>query len=345
MASPSINSSEEINWDEIGFGIIPTDTMCLMKCSTEEADTFSEATLVPYGNLHLLPSAGILNHGQGVIEGLKAYRTKDGHILLFRPEENGTRLKIGAERMCMPSPSVEQFVDAVKQTVLANKRWVPPVGKGSLYIRPLLMGTGSVLGIAPAPECTLLIYVTPVKTYHTGPLNLVIKDKLYRAICGSGGTGGVKSVVNYSPAYKALKEARAEGFSDILYLDAATGKFIEELSSCNIFLVKGKAISTPTAGGNILPGITRKSIIEIAIDLGYKVTERAVAVDELMEADEVFCTGTAVGVNPVASITHNNIRAEYKTGAEAVSQKLLQTLVGIQTGHIQDTRGWTLQIE
>ncbi|XP_028797661.1 branched-chain-amino-acid aminotransferase 2, chloroplastic-like isoform X1 [Neltuma alba] len=319
--------------------------MYMMKCSTEE-DTFSEGTLVPYGNLHLTPSAGILNYGQGVIEGLKAYRSKDGRIVMFRPEENGRRMKIGAERMCMPSPSVEQFVNAVKQTVLANKRWVPPLGKGSLYIRPLLMGTGSVLGLVPAPEYTFLIYVTPVKTYHKGPLNLVIKDKLYRAISGSGGTGGVKSVVNYSPAYKALKEARAEGFSDILYLDAATGKFVEELSSCNIFLVKGKAISTPTAGGNnILPGITRKSIIEIAIDLGYEVMEGEVGVDELMEADEVFCTGTAVGVNPVASITHNNNRAEYKTGPEAVSQKLLQTLVGIQTGHIQDTRGWTLQIE
>lgn len=352
MASPSVftacesagNSSEEINWDEIGFGIIPTDSMYLMKCPTEE-DTFSDGSLVPYGNLELTPSAGILNYGQGVFEGLKANRTEDGRILLFRPEENGRRMKTGADRMCMPSPSAEQFVNAVKQTVLANKRWVPPLGKGSLYIRPLLMGTGSVLGLTPAPEYTLLVYATPVKTYHKGPLNLVIKDKLYRAISGSGGTGRIKSVVNYSPAYKALKEARAEGFSDILYLDAATGKFIEELSSCNVFLVKGNAISTPTAEGNILPGITRKSIIEIAIDLGYEVMERAISVEELMEADEVFCTGTAVGVNPVLSITYNNTRAEYKGGAEAVSQKLCQTLVGIQTGQVEDARAWTLQIE
>ncbi|XP_054803350.1 branched-chain amino acid aminotransferase 1, mitochondrial-like isoform X3 [Prosopis cineraria] len=320
MASPSVftacesagNSSEEINWDEIGFGIIPTDSMYLMKCPTEE-DTFSDGSLVPYGNLELTPSAGILNYGQGVFEGLKANRTEDGRILLFRPEENGRRMKTGADRMCMPSPSVEQFVNAVKQTVLANKRWVPPLGKGSLYIRPLLMGTGSVLGLTPAPEYTLLVYATPVKTYHKGPLNLVIKDKLYRAISGSGGTGRIKSVVNYSPAYKALKEARAEGFSDILYLDAATGKFIEELSSCNVFLVK--------------------------------VMERAISVEELMEADEVFCTGTAVGVNPVLSITYNNTRAEYKAGAEAVSQKLCQTLVGIQTGQVEDARAWTLQIE
>ncbi|KAF7802852.1 putative branched-chain-amino-acid aminotransferase 7 [Senna tora] len=321
MAPPSIlapsesagnSSSTEINWDEIGFGIIPTDFMYMMKWSIAE-DKFSEGSLVPYGNIQLTPSPGILNYGQGVLEGLKAYRTEDGRIVLFRPKENGERMKIGAERMCMPSPSVEQFLNAVKTTVLANKRWVPPLGKGSLYIRPLLMGTGSVLGLAPASEYTLLIYTTPVKSYHKGPLNLIIRDKLYRAIPGSGGTGGIKSIVNYSPAYKALKEARAEGFSDILYLDAETGKFIEEVTGCNIFIVK--------------------------------VMERPVPVEELLKAEEVFCTGTAVVVNPVLSTTYNTTRAEYKTGSETVSQKLYETLVGIQTGHLEDTKGWTVQVD
>ncbi|MED6144362.1 Branched-chain-amino-acid aminotransferase, mitochondrial [Stylosanthes scabra] len=333
----------EIKWDEIGFGIVSTDFMYVMKCT--KGEEFRDGSLIPYGNIELPPSAGILNYGQGVLEGLKAYRTKDGSIVLFRPEENARRIKIGAERMCMPSPSVQQFVHAIKKTVIANKRWVPPLGQGSLYIRPLLLGTGSVLGLSPSPEYMFLIYTTPVKSYHKGPLNLVIKDELYRAISGPGGTGGIKSITNYSPAYKGLNEAREEGFSDILYLDAATGKFIEEATGCNIFVVKGNIITTPEAVGTILPGITRKSIIEIAIDLGYQVEERGVPVEELLEADEVFCTGTAMVINPVFSVTYNRTKAEYKTGSETVSQKLYETLIGIQTGLVQDTRGWTLQVD
>ncbi|KAE9607158.1 putative transaminase [Lupinus albus] len=355
MASPSFQATselavnsvgceryEDIKWDEIGFGIVATDFMYVMKCS--KGEKFSEGNLIPYGNIELTPSAGILNYGQGVLEGLKAYRTEDMRILLFRPQQNALRIKIGAERMCMPSPSIHQFLNAINQTVLANIRWVPPVGQGSLYIRPLLMGTGSVLGLAPAHEYTLLIYATPVKSYHKGPLKLVVKDELHRAISGNGGTGGIKSVTNYSPTYKAGISARAEGFSDVLYLDAATGKFIEEVSSCNIFVVKGNTISTPKAEGSILPGITRKSIIDIAIDLDYKVEERGVEVEELLMADEVFCTGTAVVVIPVLSVTYNKTNAIYKTGSGTVSQKLYETLVAIQTGHIEDTKGWTVQV-
>ncbi|KAL6961267.1 Branched-chain-amino-acid aminotransferase, mitochondrial, partial [Sarracenia purpurea var. burkii] len=134
-----------------------------MKSSREQS--FTKGELQHFGNIELSPSAGVLNYGQGLFEGLKAYRKHDGNILLFRPEENALRLRMGAERMCMPSPTIEQFVDAVKATVLANKRWVPPPGKGSLYIRPLLMGSGAVLGLAPAPEYTFLIYVSPVGNY------------------------------------------------------------------------------------------------------------------------------------------------------------------------------------
>ncbi|KAF1875142.1 hypothetical protein Lal_00007758 [Lupinus albus] len=333
----------DIKWDQIEFGIVPTDFMYIMKCS--ERDKFCDGSIIPYGKIELSPSAGILNYGQGIFEGLKAYRTKDGRIVLFRPEENAQRMKIGAERMCMPSPSINQFVNAIKQTVIANKRWIPSVGQGSLYIRPLLMGTGSVLGLTPTTEYTFLIFTTPViKSYHKGPLNLVVKDGLYRAVSGCGGTGGIKSITNYSPAYKAGNEAREGGFSDVLYLDSATGKFIEEVSTCNIFVVKGNAISTPKAEGTILPGITRKSIIDIAVDMGYQVEERDIPVEELLQADEVFCTGTAVVVNPVFSVTYNKTKATYKTGSETVSQKMYETLIGIQTGHIDDTKEWTLQI-
>ncbi|KAB1208290.1 Branched-chain-amino-acid aminotransferase 3, chloroplastic [Morella rubra] len=331
----------DINWDEIGFDLVPTDHMYVMKCSGEE--NFTRGSITPYGNIEMSPGAGILNYGQGLLEGLKAQRTEDGRVLLFRPEENAERMKIGAERMCMRSPSTEQFVEAVKQTVLANKHWVPPPGKGSLYIRPLLIGTGPVLGLEPAPEFTFLIYVSPVRNFHTGPLNLVIEDTIHRAT--PGGTGGIKTVTNYSPVYKARALAKAKGFSDVLFLDAVTKKNIEELSSCNIFIVKDDVISTPATHGTILPGITRKSIIEIALSLGYQVKERVIPVEDLLEADEVFCTGTAVVLNPVFSVTYQNKRVEYKIGAEAVYKKLYVMLTGIQTGRIEDNMGWTVEVD
>ncbi|KAL5162721.1 Branched-chain-amino-acid aminotransferase 6 [Glycine soja] len=249
-------------------------------------------------------------------------------------------MKRGADRLCMPSPSNDQFVNAVKQIVLANKRWVPPSGKGSLYVRPLLMGTGASLGVGPAPEYTFLIYCSPVGSYHKGALNFKVEDKLYRAISGSGGTGGIKSVTNYAPVYTAMTEAKANGFSDVLFLDSATGKYIEEATACN-----DNSIFTPEIDGTILPGITRKSIIEIAIDLGYQVMERAVSVEEMLGADEMFCTGTAMVVNSVASVTYKETRVDYKTGPEALSAKLRATLVGIQTGCVEDKKSWTVLVD
>ncbi|KAJ0077766.1 hypothetical protein Patl1_37283 [Pistacia atlantica] len=330
-----------VNWDELGFGLTPTDYMYIMKCSKEE--NFSPGTLTPLGNMEMSPSSGILNYAQGILEGMKAYRTEDGRILLFRPELNALRMKMGAERLCMPSPTMEQFLDAVKQTVNANKRWVPPPGKGSLYIRPLLIGSGSMLNLGTANEHTFITYVSPVGNFHKGVVNLVVGENVYRAT--PGGTGGIKAICNYASIYKTISEAKAKGFTDVLFLDVVTGKNIEEASTSNIFIVKGNTISTPATDGTILPGITRKSIIEIARVLGYEVEERAIPVEELFDAEEVFCTGTAVVVNFVSSITYQSKRVEYKTGVETVSRKLYNTLTGIQTGRIEDKMEWTFTLD
>ncbi|KAL9415396.1 hypothetical protein AB3S75_043647 [Citrus x aurantiifolia] len=342
---PSVNSSHvngesaNINWDDLGFGLIPTDYMYIMNCSKDQH--FSQGTLTPFGKIEMNPSSGILNYGQGLFEGLKAHRTANGRILLFRPEQNAMRMKVGAKRMCMQAPTVEQFVNAVKQTVHSNKRWVPPPGKGAMYIRPLLMGSGPVLGVAPASEYTFITYASPVGNYHKGVLNLIVEEKFRRAI--PGGTGGVKAVTNYAIIYKPIAEAKAKGFTDVLFLNAE--KYIEEVSTSNIFLVKGNEISTPPTSGTILPGITRKSIIEITHVLGYQVKERAIPVEELFDAEEVFCTGTAVGVNSVNSITYQDERIEYKRGAGTVGQKLYEMLTGIQTGRIEDKMGWTVELD
>ncbi|KAJ4841824.1 Branched-chain-amino-acid aminotransferase, mitochondrial [Turnera subulata] len=334
----------DVDWDNLGFSYIPTDYMYVMKCT--RGGSFSKGEMQRFGNIELSPSAGVLNYGQGLFEGLKAYRTEDDSILLFRPEENALRMRMGAERMCMPAPSVEQFVEAVKATVLANKRWVPPQGKGALYIRPLLMGSGAVLGLAPAPEYTFLIYAAPVGNYFkegVAPINLIIEHELHRAT--PGGTGGVKTIGNYAAVLKAQSVAKAKGYTDVLYLDCVHKKYLEEVSSCNIFVVKGNTISTPAIKGTILPGITRKSMIDVARSQGFLVEERQVAVDELLDADEVFCTGTAVVVSPVGSITYKGERITYGNGGVgAVSQQLYDQLTSLQMGLTEDKMNWTVQL-
>ncbi|KAH9755925.1 Branched-chain-amino-acid aminotransferase 2 [Citrus sinensis] len=378
-------SADHMDWDNLGFGLTPADYMYTMKCSNDyfEKGRLSRYGKIelspssgPFSNWKLymisfhkigfwqirFPTSAkfklelvlffkkknIANHTistQGLFEGMKAYRKEDGQLVLFRPDQNAIRLQTGAERMCMPSPSIDQFIDAVKQTALANKRWVPPPGKGSLYIRPLLVGSGPILGLAPAPEYTFLVFASPVGNYFKeglAPLNLYVEDEFHRAT--PGGAGGVKAISNYAPVLKAISRAKNRGFSDVLYLDSVNKKNLEEVSSCNIFILKGNIISTPATSGTILAGITRKSIIEIASDCGFQVEERAIPVDELLEADEVFCTGTAVVVAPVGSITYRGKRIEFKTGAQSVSRELYSTLVGIQTGLIKDNKGWTVEI-
>ncbi|CAN8251488.1 unnamed protein product [Cochlearia groenlandica] len=359
----------DIDWDNIDFGFKATDYMYTMNCNNRDGE-FTKGVLQSFGNIQVSPSAAVLNYGQGLFEGLKAYRKQDGSILLFRPEENAIRMINGAERMCMPAPTVKQFVDAVKETVLANKRWIPPPGKGSLYIRPLLMGTGAVLGLAPAPEYTFLIYVSPVGNYFkvlafvliqssflvisflsvetllqegVAPINLIVETEFHRAT--PGGTGGVKTIGNYAAVLKAQSIAKAKGYSDVLYLDCIYKRYIEEVSSCNIFIVKENVISTPEIKGTILPGITRKSIMEVARSQGFKVEERNVTVDELVEADEVFCTGTAVVLSPVGSITYKGQRVSYgEDGFGTVSKQLYTVLTNLQMGLSEDNMNWTVQL-
>ncbi|KAF2323933.1 hypothetical protein GH714_004108 [Hevea brasiliensis] len=331
-----------MDWDNLGFGIMPADYMYTTKCSKD--GSFEQGRLSRYGNVELSPSAGVLNYGQassnpasafdsisklkllmilkGLYEGTKAYRKEDGRLLLFRPDQNAIRMRMGADRLCMPCPSIDQFVDAVKGVALANKRWVPPPGKGTLYIRPLLMGSGPVLGLAPAPEYTFLVYASPVGNYFKeglAPLSVYIEEEFHRA--SRGGAGGVKSITNYAPV-----------------------RNVSNTTGCRLAkLCVGNVISTPAANGTILQGVTRRSVIEIARDHGYQVEERAIPVEELVDADEVFCTGTAVGVAPVGSITYQNRRVEYKIRAESVTQELYSTLEGIKMGLIEDKKAGSLR--
>eukprot|EP00793_Prasinoderma_coloniale_P001458 PRCOL_00005233-RA len=332
----------EVDWSCLeGFALIETDFMYVAKCGLD--GEWSEGEIVPYGPMQMSPAAGVLNYGQGVFEGMKASRLENGEVVIFRPDANAGRMQDGAARMSMPAPPTEMFIDAVKRTVAANERWVPPPGVGTLYLRPLLIGSGPILGLAPAPEYTLLVYCSPVASYFKGgqltPINLAIADDMHRA--GPGGTGGVKSVGNYAPVLQAQVLAKKGGYSDLMYLDAVHNKYVEEVSSCNVFAVKGKTITTPALKGTILPGVTRRSVIQLARDNGFEVIEGDLEVDALLNADEVFCTGTAVVLSPVGSITYKGKKSEYKGGEVGeVSQLLYDHLTQLQVRKREDTHGW-----
>lgn len=332
----------DFDWDNLGFGLVETSFMFRTECAIDGEWTMG--SVEPYGNLSLHPSAAVLNYGQGIFEGMKAFRTEGSdEVQIFRPDQNAARFAEGAGRMSMPPVPADVFVDAVKKCVSANREWVPPTGKGSLYLRPLLIGTGPILGLGPAPSYTFLVYCSPVASYFKGgkmaPIDLVVEETYHRA--APGGTGSTKCIGNYSPVLKVQLAAKKEGYSDVIYLDAVENKYIEEVSSCNFFCVKGKTIATPGLGGSILPGITRKSVIDLARAKGYTVEEQNVSVDEVLEADECFCCGTAVVVVPVGSITVKGAKTQFYEGKTGpVAQEMYDELTGIQSGKVEGPDGW-----
>ncbi len=336
--------SKDIDWDSLTFSLTPTDTMYLTE--TKQGEAWMPGNLRPYGNMSISPAAGVLNYGQGLFEGMKAYRTTDGKVVFFRPEENARRMQRGADRLKIPPVPESVFVDAVEQVVAANLSWIPPVGKGALYVRPLLMGSGPVLGVAPAPSYTFLVYATPVGPYFKGgvtAIDLLISEEHHRA--APGGSGGVKAIGNYAPGMMPSKKAKAAGFSEVIYLDAETHSYIDEVGAANFFCLKDGKLYTPELTATILPGITRDSIIKLARNNGMEVIETKVSAEFAMDADEAFCCGTAAVISPIGSITKNNNKAVFGNGEPGkVTTTLYNQLTGIQNGSIEDTFGWLHEI-
>ena len=294
--------SNDIDWDSLTFSLTPTDTMYLTETKQDEA--WMPGDLRPYGNMSISPAAGVLNYGQGLFEGMKAYRTANDRVVFFRPEENARRMQRGADRLKMPPVPESVFIDAVEQVVAANLKWIPPMGKGALYVRPLLMGSGPVLGVSPAPSYTFLVYVTPVGPYFKDgvtAIDLLISEEYHRA--APGGSGGVKAIGNYAPGMMPSKKAKAAGYSEVIYLDAETHSCVEEVGAANFFCLKDGVLYTPELTGTILPGITRDSIIKLARKNGMEVIETKVTAEFGMTADEAFCCGTAAVISPIGSIT------------------------------------------
>ena len=335
----------KIDWDNLTFSLTPAKSMFISHWENET--NWTDGKLIPFGNISMSPAAGVLNYGQGIFEGMKAFRTIENRIVLFRPDKNIERATLSAERLCIPIVPFDLFMDGLLKVVKDNSDFIPPSDKGSLYIRPIIWGTGAVLGVGPAPSYTFLIYVSPVGPYFKSGircLNMRVTKNFHRA--APRGVGNFKTIGNYAASLYPQKLAKSSGFDEVIYLNAGDNESIEEVGSANLFIVKDKTVLTPPLGGTILPGVTRDSVIHISREiLGLDVEERPISLSEMMEADEVFCTGTAVSVTPIGEITSDDsvsIINGNKIGN--ITLTLNTELTDIQKEIKDDPFGWLIQV-
>ncbi len=335
----------KIDWDNLGFEINPADKMFIAHYREGRWD---DGKIVDYSTIPIYPSAVVINYGQGLFEGMKAYRTEDGRIAMFRPRDNAKRLNNGCRRLCMPELAEDFFLESVKALLIENKEFIPPCGKGDLYIRPILFGSGQMLGVNPADEYTFIIFMSPVGPYFKSGfsgINLEIRDDYHRA--PQFGTGGVKAIGNYAASLYPRQVVKENEYDEVIYLDAKTCTYIEEVGSANFFMLKNGVISTPMLGGSILPGITRDSVLTVAqkrFDLIPQ--ERDIRYVEVFSADEVFCTGTAAVLTPILTVSYRGKRHTIGDGKPGgVTRRLYDELKGIQLGARPDDFGWFYEVK
>ena len=332
---------------DIPFGVITTDHLFLMNYEPEKG--WHNPRIVPYAPFQIDPACMVLHYAQEIFEGMKAYRDTQGKIRLFRPEENFKRMNSSCERMSIPTVDVDFCVEAVKELVTLEKDWVPSAPNTSLYIRPVIFATDNHIGVHASHSYQFAILLSPVGPYYaTGlaPVSIMIEEDDVRAV--RGGTGFTKCGGNYAASLRAGERAEQKGYSQVLWLDGVERKYIEEVGAMNVlFKISGKIV-TPELNGSILPGITRKSCLQILRDKGYTVEERKISVDELTAAakdgtlEEAFGSGTAAVISPIGALSY---RGETFTiaGGEIgpVAQDLYDTLTGIQWGRTEDPYGWS----
>lgn len=340
-----MDTIEDINWGSLPFGYFRTDYN--VRCTYRDGRWGElEVTDSEYISIHMAATG--LHYGQEAFEGLKAYRGADGKVRLFRWQENARRMRMSASGIMMAIPPEELFFEAIDKAVRMNARFIPPYGTGSsLYIRPLLFGSGAQVGVKPAREYMLVVFVTPVGPYFKEGFNPV-KVQLVRDYDRAAplGTGHIKVGGNYAASLRAAERAHAEGYASVLFLDAKEKKYIDEAGPANFFGIREMSYITPKSC-TILPSVTNKSIEVIAADLGLKVERRPVPVEELETFEEAGACGTAAIISPFKSIYDRELKKEYYYGETAGvwSTKLYNTLRAIQYGEIEDKFGWTTILE
>ena len=336
--------------DTLGFGKYFTDHMFMMDYA--EGQGWHNARIIPFGPIAIHPASTVLHYGSEIFEGLKAYRRADGQVQLFRPIENIRRMNNSAERMCLPQIPEDMALEALTEFVRTEQDWTPSAAGTSLYLRPFMFGNDESLGVHAVHNATYVIIASPVGSYYKegiNPVKIMIETEDVRAV--RGGTGEAKCGGNYAASNRAGKRAEQKGYSQVLWLDGVHRKYIEEVGAMNVMFKINGEIVTPALSGSILPGITRKSIIEVLKGKGYTVSERLLSIDELTAAmadgtlEEAWGCGTAAVVSPIGELSYDGEKYPVNGGAIGeVTQMLYDTLTGIQWGKIDDPYGWTVQL-
>ncbi len=332
------------------FGRTFTDHMFLM--NYDEGRGWHSGRIVPYGPLGLEPSAMVFHYAQEVFEGMKAYRTPDGGVQLFRPMDNVRRLNTSCERLCIPALPEETALAGIEALVALEADWVPREPGTSLYIRPFVIATDEALGVHASHSYIFCVICCPVGAYYKeglNPVRIYVENEDVRAV--QGGTGHTKCGGNYAASIRAGARAEAMGYAQVLWLDGVHRKYIEEVGSMNVMFKLGGKIVTPALTGSVLPGITRRSCLELLRDWGYTVEERLISAQELFDAadagalEEAWGTGTAAVISPIGEMGWENRTVQVSGGAiGSLTQKLYSTLTGIQWGTEPDPYGWTVKV-
>jgi len=339
------------NQSKLGFGKYFTDHMFVMEYSTEKG--WYDPKIVPYGPLALDPSTMVFHYGQAVFEGLKAYRAKDGRILLFRPFKNMERINISNERLCIPPIDVDFIVDTIKTLVKLEEDWIPTEEGTSLYIRPFIISTDQYLGVKPSSTYKFIVILSPVGAYYPegiNPVKIYIEDMNVRAV--KGGIGYAKTPGNYAASLKAQVDASKKGYTQVLWLDGVDKKYIEEVGTMNVmFKINGEVV-TPSLEGSILAGVTRDSAIQLLKSWNIKVAERKISIQEIYDAhaagtlEEAFGTGTAAVISPIGELNWDGKIITINNGVTGeTAQTLYDGITGIQSGKIEDAFGWTVEVK
>lgn len=336
---------------KLGFGKYFTDHMFLMNYSPECG--WHDARIVPFGDISLSPACMVFHYGQEMFEGMKAYRAPDGRILLFRPHKNIERMNNTNERMCIPKVNEDDVMQALCELIKVEEDWIPTLPGTSLYIRPFIIATDAMLGVHPSKTYLFAIILSPVGAYYAAglaPVKIYVEDEYVRAV--KGGTGFAKVGGNYASSLIGQQKAASKGYDQVLWLDGVHHKYVDEVGAMNVFFVIGDEICTPMLEGNILPGVTRDSVIRYLRAKGYTVNERRISIDEIKEAaangtlKEMFGTGTAAVISPVGVL---DIMDEIVTINDnkigAISQMLYDELTGIQFGTKPDEFDWTVEVK
>ena len=339
------------NWDELSFGTVFTDHMLMIDYM--EGEGWKDARIIPYQDICLDPAACVFHYGVEVFEGMKAYNAPDGRILLFRPEANAKRLNSSGERLLIPELPGEMVMEGLKTLVSLDRDWIPKRPDQSLYIRPFTFATQPHLGVSRSNSYTFCIILSPVGAYYPeglDPVKIFVEDDFARSV--KGGTGYIKCGGNYAGSLAAQYKAKKFGYSQVLWLDGAEKKYIDEVGTMNVMFVIGDEVLTPALTGTILPGITRDSVLTLLRDWGVKATERRITLEELLAAAkngqlrEAFGVGTAAVISPIGEF---NIRGErYQVGNGGIgllSQKIYTSLTDIQWGRAEDKYGWTVEVK